>query len=173
MSIEEIPPFSSRRRRFDLVRVAPAPRRGLGVFAVSPVKAGRAVGRVRGELKPADFRSHYCVDFAGAVLEPVSPYRFLNHSCDPNCEFVEWEIDENDAGGGVGKVFELWVHALRDVQSGEELTVDYGWDWRSAIPCQCGSPNCRGWICKLDELATCRANRGDPRNFCQGTVGES
>ena len=165
-----IPPFSSPRRRFDQVHVAETQNRGLGVFADATIKSGFAVGQVHGEIKPADFRSHYCVDFAGAVLEPVAPYRFLNHSCDPNCEFVEWEIEDQleialDETTQPNSVFELWLHTLRDVQKGEELTIDYGWSWQFAIPCKCGARHCRGWICKLDELDVCLRNRGLPDSF--------
>ena len=168
--VDAIPPFSTCRPRFDRVHVEETLDRGLGVFADAPVKRGRAVGQVLGDLKPADYRSHYCVEFAGAVLEPKAPYRFLNHSCDPNCEFVEWEIEDQE-GSVLGetprsrKVFELWLHALRDVQKGEELTIDYGWSWRFAIPCKCGAPTCRGWICRLDELDLCLRNRGVPEKL--------
>lgn len=159
---EPIPPFSIRRPRLARVHVAETSFCGLGVFSDSSIKAGRAVGRIQGEVMPADYRSQYCVGFADAVLEPEPPYRYLNHSCNPNCEFVEWEIDCEDEGSGVKKVYELWLHALRNIEKGEELTVDYAWDWRSAIPCRCGSPNCRGWICKIDELDVCRSRRGAP-----------
>ena len=39
--------------------------------------------------------------------------RWINHSCDPNCE-----ADEDD-----GRVF---IKALRDIEAGEELIYDYG-----------------------------------------------
>ncbi len=159
-----IPPFSARPLRFDRVKVRETEGRGLGVFADARIKKGRAVGRVFGEIKTKEFRSEYCVEFADGVLEPNAPYRFLNHSCAPNCEFVEWEIAEDGAEKGSEKAetpsFELWVHALRDVEPDEELTIDYGWDWQSAIPCKCGAPNCRGWICKEEELELCRQNKG-------------
>ena len=38
--------------------------------------------------------------------------RFINHSCEPNCESVTR-----------GK--RIWIYALRDIQPGEELTYDY------------------------------------------------
>ena len=157
---DAIPPFSSRPLRFDRVKVKETEGRGLGVFADARIKKGRAVGRVFGEIKTQEFRSEYCVEFADGVLEPNAPYRFLNHSCAPNCEFVEWQITEGDAGKDETPCFELWVHALRDVEPDEELTIDYGWDWQSAIPCKCGAPNCRGWICKEEELELCRQNKG-------------
>ncbi|MGI6401412.1 MAG: SET domain-containing protein [Thermoguttaceae bacterium] len=179
--VEATPPFSFRRSRsrprFDKVRVAETGRYGLGVFAEEPIRMGRAVGRVHGELKPTDYRSHYCMDFEGGVLEPDAPYRFLNHCCEPNCQLIEWEIEGEDASDSEAprsrKFFELWVHALRDIEKGEELTIDYGWDWKSAIPCKCGSPHCRGWICRLDELDLCRELNGDPANYLENQDEET
>lgn len=157
-SSEAIPPFSTKRPRFNRVEVRDAGERGLGVFATAPIKARHAVGRVLGDLKPQGYTSHYCVEYGDGALEPYPPYRFLNHSCEPNCEFVEWTIsNEAESADGSEKVtLELWVHALRDIARGEELVVDYGWDWRSAIPCKCGSPHCRGWICREEDLDLCR-----------------
>ncbi len=64
-----------------------------------------------------------------------NPARFLNHSCGPNCE-AQQEEDR------------VWLVALRDIEAGEELTFNYGYDigeWRD-YPCGCGAPNCLGFI---------------------------
>lgn len=146
-----IPPFIARGEKYDRVRVGSTGVRGLGVFALVDIKGGRAVGRVKGELKPKDYRSCYCIDFGDGTLEPFEPYRFLNHSCDPNCQLIEWQIElDSDK-----PILELWVHTLRDIKADEELTIDYAWEWRFAVPCLCGSENCRGWICKAEELDKC------------------
>jgi SET domain-containing protein len=66
--------------------------------------------------------------------------RWINHSCDPNCEAIE---DEN------GRVF---IHALRSIRAGEELSYDYQLQVDERITravkaenaCHCGSSNCRG-----------------------------
>lgn len=61
--------------------------------------------------------------------------RFINHSCDPNCE--------SDVIRG-----KIWIISTRDIKSGEELTYDYGYDlddWQDH-PCRCGKPNCIGYI---------------------------
>ena len=66
---------------------------------------------------------------------PGNPARFLNHSCDPNCE-AQQEEDR------------IWIVALRDIAPGEELTFNYGYDleeWQDH-PCECGAPNCLGYI---------------------------
>jgi D-alanine-D-alanine ligase len=75
---------------------------------------------------------------------PVSPELFIlwdeepsewapqNHSCDPNTAYLG-----------------LNVLATRDIQEGEELTLDYA-DFldenMEPFDCQCGSPKCRGRI---------------------------
>lgn len=69
-----------------------------------------------------------------------NPARYVNHSCDPNCEAV------NDRG-------KIWVVALRDIEPGEELTYDYGYDIEHFLnhPCRCGSDNCVGYIVRRDQ----------------------
>jgi len=64
-----------------------------------------------------------------------NPARFLNHSCSPNCEA---QVDED----------RIWVIASRDIRAGEELTFNYGFDLENyrEYPCQCGSPDCVGFI---------------------------
>jgi cyanophycin synthetase len=68
---------------------------------------------------------------------PPSPMRFLNHSCEPNCGLL--------IRSGVR---EVEVHALRDIEPGEELTLDYETfeETFEALtgPCLCQTLGCRG-----------------------------
>jgi SET domain-containing protein len=65
--------------------------------------------------------------------------RFINHSCDPNCETV---IEDR----------RVFIEALRTIQPGEELGYEYGLTWESTddpaelanYACRCGAANCRG-----------------------------
>jgi SET domain-containing protein len=62
--------------------------------------------------------------------------RLVNHSCDPNTEAQIWADKE------------IWFIALRDIQPGEELFYNYGFDletWEEH-PCQCGAERCVGYI---------------------------
>lgn len=67
--------------------------------------------------------------------------RWINHSCDPNCEAV---VEK-------GRVF---IYSLRDIKKGEELVYDYWFvldephtkKMKALYPCRCGSKNCRGTI---------------------------
>ncbi|CAN5809828.1 SET domain-containing protein-lysine N-methyltransferase [soil metagenome] len=62
--------------------------------------------------------------------------RLMNHSCEPNVEAQTWDEKE------------IWFVALRDIEKGEELTFNYGFDletWEDH-PCLCGKPSCVGYI---------------------------
>ena len=67
--------------------------------------------------------------------------RWINHSCDGNCEALE----EN------GRIF---IHARRAIAVGDELTYDYGLiiderytkKLKAQYPCWCGSASCRGTL---------------------------
>ena len=67
--------------------------------------------------------------------------RWINHSCDANCE-----ADEVD-----GRIF---IKALRNIPAGEELNYDYGLiiderytkKLKAEYPCWCGTAKCRGTL---------------------------
>lgn len=64
-----------------------------------------------------------------------NPARYINHSCAPNCEAYIIR----------GRI---WIHSLREIKAGEELTYNYGFDvdtWDDH-PCRCGSERCVGFI---------------------------
>ena len=68
-----------------------------------------------------------------------NPARFINHSCDPNCEAVMED----------GRI---WILSRRDIQAGEEITFNYGFDLEDYrnFPCRCGAANCVGYIVAED-----------------------
>lgn len=64
-----------------------------------------------------------------------NPARYINHSCDPNCEAFIIR----------GRI---WIYSLREIKAGEELTYNYGFDvdtW-DEHPCRCGTDRCVGFI---------------------------
>jgi SET domain-containing protein len=63
----------------------------------------------------------------------------MNHSCNPNAEL------SHDEG-------KMYVDVIRTILPGQQITIDYGWSHEVAIPCECGSRHCRGWIVAADEL---------------------
>lgn len=121
---------------------------GKGTFARRDIPQGTCLGPVTGRIfDDPGYTSEYCIDLGGPYsLEPAEPFRCLNHHCDPNCALyiVDWE-DESRPGT-------VYVEVLRDISKGQELTIDYQWSADGAIPCLCGSSNCRGWVVDLDQL---------------------
>jgi hypothetical protein len=150
---------SSRREslaaRFrQLIRIDMTPV-GRGVFARRPLQANLVLGEITGTIlddHPED--SSYVMELAsGRLLDPAAPLRFVNHSCDPNCEIFYW--DEED---GTPPEDRLFLQTIRAIAKGEELSIDYSWPADAAIPCRCGAANCRGWIVDPEE----RHQLGDP-----------
>lgn len=71
------------------------------------------------------------------VLPPGTPAHFGNHSCDPTL----WHVGP------------YRLVTRRDVDAGEELTIDYGTNSGArgfAMSCRCGSPTCRGVVTDRD-----------------------
>lgn len=129
---------------------------GKGIRAKRVILPQDAFGEVLGEIKDEpDYESRYAMDLGGNFsLEPDPPFGWMNHSCDPNCEiytgervpFSEWR---------------MFVRVIKRIEPGEQLTIDYCWPAYFAIPCLCGSPNCRGWICDPEELDQIPLYHGD------------
>ena len=69
--------------------------------------------------------------------------RFINHSCAPNAE-AEPSDDR------------IWIVALRDIEPGEEITFNYGYDLDDFRdhPCRCGASNCIGFILAEEHWAS-------------------
>jgi uncharacterized protein len=128
---------------------------GRGAFATQRIRKGTRVIEYKGELitqKEADERYEDTDDTTSPILlfQVDKRYvidagvngneaRFINHSCDPNCETV-------------GDKRQIFVEAIRTINPGEELTYDYSLtrdDLDSAqvekdYVCHCGAANCRG-----------------------------
>lgn len=138
--------------------IRPSPMQGLGAFAIYPIPEGMRMIEYAGErLTPeqADRRYpdsegvHHTMLFAiddKVVVDAAvdgNEARFINHSCDPNCDAV---IDEG----------RIWIEAIRDIEPGEELAYDYAYQLperhtpalKKKYPCNCGASNCRGSILK-------------------------
>jgi len=138
-----IPPRPGRQPRLlSLVEVGDT-HVGRGVFARRRIAAGVVVGEVKGTVlfdHPDD--SSYVMELgSGRLLDPAPPLRYVNHSCDPNCELFYWVED-----GRVSQEDRLWLQTIRLIEPGQELSIDYSWPADAAIPCKCGAANCRGWI---------------------------
>ena len=118
---------------------------GRGVFAARSFTTGDIVGEITGQtIDDPEYTSRYAFDLEdGRQLEPAAPFRFVNHSCDPNCSFEV--IDVTDAQHRSQRR-QIMLFAIYDIDFGDELTIDYNWPVSYAIPCKCRSEYCRGWI---------------------------
>jgi hypothetical protein len=76
---------------------------------------------------------------------PLPPLHLIAHSCEPNCGLLVRRAAEM-----------LELHALRRIDAGEELTVDYAmfeYDIEFlAGPCSCNAPSCRSRITGYKDL---------------------
>lgn len=124
---------------------------GSGVYAVRQFLPGELVIEIVGQLLPRKGYdgSQFVMELDDQwYLEPRIPAAFLNHSCSPNCELLQ-----------ITK-YTLGLIAVCNIEQGTEITFDYRWPAVEWIPrCQCGAPNCRGWVVeesavkKMEKLA--------------------
>ncbi|KAG8256639.1 Histone-lysine N-methyltransferase, H3 lysine-36 and H4 lysine-20 specific [Homalodisca vitripennis] len=65
--------------------------------------------------------------------------RFMNHSCQPNCETQKWTVNGDTRVG---------LFALCDIPANSELVFNYNLEsiGSDKKPCMCGAPNCSGFI---------------------------
>jgi len=117
---------------------------GYGVFAVEPVKKGDVLVVWGGDILtieeltalPEDMRRFSIQVEEGLYLttrETPHPADYINHSCNPNA----------------GLSGQITAVALRDIEPGEEVCIDYAMCDGSPydeFECQCGAPTCRGRV---------------------------
>ena len=134
---------------------------GNGVFASAAIAKGERVIRYKGLLRThAEVDRVYAdeLDTGHTFLFTLNDKyvidanvdgndaRWINHSCDPNCE-ATWLED-----GGKKRKDKIFIEAMRDISAGEELTYNYGIVLAEAHTaalkklwaCRCGSPRCTG-----------------------------
>ena len=70
---------------------------------------------------------------------PENTARFINHSCEPNCEP---DVIKN----------RVWLISTRKIKEGEELSYNYGFDLDGYEDheCKCGTKKCVGYITAED-----------------------
>lgn len=144
---EQSPPTPTHSRE---VRVGKSAT-GLGIFSRRWYREHMIIGEIEGDVvADAHYGSQYCFDMEdGSYLEPIAPFRYINHSCQSNCEFEVFELIDKK---GDPPRRRLMLSALTDIRPGEELTIDYNWPLEGAIACKCGARQCRGWVVGAEEL---------------------
>lgn len=132
-------------------------RVGKGIFATKSFHRQQLIGEIQGSLVCNSLGgSYYAFDLEnGFLLEPDAPFRFINHSCEPNCRF---DFFDNRLDGEQAEAKRrIFVFAARFIDVGSELTFDYQWDYDQAIPCRCQAATCRQWIVAKSQLQKCIA----------------
>ena len=108
-------------RQINDVRIGPTCV-GKGVFARKDYHVNWVIGEILGDLiDDPQYSSDYCIDTEdGRRLEPHPPFRYLNHSCEPNCELEWFDMEGEDTMQVTRRLF---VSALQDISLGDELTI--------------------------------------------------
>ncbi|OMO98582.1 hypothetical protein COLO4_13799 [Corchorus olitorius] len=130
--------------------------RGWGLLAAENLKAGQFIIEYCGEViswKEAKRRSQayenhglkdaYIISLNASesidATKKGSLARFINHSCQPNCETRKWTV--------LGEI-RVGIFAKQDILIGSELAYDYNFEWYGGakVRCLCGAPNCSGFL---------------------------
>ena len=147
-----------------MIVVKKSSKHGKGVFSTKEIKKntkiiqyiGEKISKAEGDRRSAlrikrflnskktgsvyIFELNKKYDIDGSLIKNKA--RYINHSCDPNCEV--------DIIRG-----KIWISSIRNIKKGEELTYDYGYefdkeDYKDHI-CKCGSRKCIGYIISSDD----------------------
>ena len=139
-----------------------SPIHGNGAFATASIKKGTRLIQYQGALlthKQVDrvyaddvetghtflftLNEHFVID----ANVDGNDARWINHSCEPNCEAV---VEEDDDGNPTQD--KIFIEATRAIKPGEELTYNYGivlaerhtTRLKKLWTCLCGSKKCTG-----------------------------
>src|SRR3954470_7917705 len=145
---------------------------GRGVFATTTIRKGTRIIEYKGKHRPwkeaeddpprDPHDPHHTFLFSldnGDVIDADidgNDARWINHSCDPNCETMEEEGDR------------IFVYALRTLRPGDELFYDYKVQpgerrtrqVEQNYACRCGTAKCRGTM--LEAVKRRKKGKGKP-----------
>lgn len=120
---------------------------GKGIFSIQEIKEGEIVCIIKGRRmfkinkneKDALAHPNWVGFKINNWVDPVPPYKYLNHSCKPNTAIKGSKT----------------LVALKNIEKDEEITIDYSIieaDPRWYMKCHCGNNNCRGIIKSIQFL---------------------
>jgi hypothetical protein len=115
-------------------------KHGRGVFAARDIKKGEKILTATGERITSGEFNKVAEGGRNVLADPLQigddlyiileePALMVNHSCDPNSGYKN-----------------VTLYAIKNIKKGEEITFDYSTVWFEAMRCNCGKPNCRGYI---------------------------
>jgi histone-lysine N-methyltransferase ASH1L len=157
-SFAELAARTKKGGPFDVgVEVIKTANRGFGVRSCRTFAPGQIIMEYTGEIiseaecqrrMREDYKDKQCYYLMelerGLIIDGTkgSMARFINHSCEPNCEVRMVKVN----GTPRMAVFA----GDQGVMTGVELTYDYNFDNFGTTQqiCYCGAPNCRGFLSK-------------------------
>lgn len=126
--------------------------RGWGLLADENIKAGQFIIEYCGEVISSEEAKKRCRAYEAHELKDAyiisldanyfidatrkgSFARFINHSCQPNCETRKWTV--------LGET-RVGIFAKQDISVGVELAYNYNFEWYggATVRCLCGAANC-------------------------------
>lgn len=138
------------------VEVFKTRKKGWGLRAITELPANSFIMEYVGEVvRSKEFRSrvkkytkqkikhHYFMALRSDEIIDATVKgnftRFINHSCEPNCETQKWTVNGD---------LRIGFFTIKDLQPGDEITFDYQFQryGRKAQKCYCEAPSCRGYI---------------------------
>uniref|UniRef100_A0A8C4H7E7 Histone-lysine N-methyltransferase, H3 lysine-36 specific n=1 Tax=Dicentrarchus labrax TaxID=13489 RepID=A0A8C4H7E7_DICLA len=144
------------KRQYTHVEIYRTLNCGWGLRAVSDIKKGAFVSEYVGEVideeecrarirhaQENDICNFYMLTLDKDRIIDAGPKgnqaRFMNHSCQPNCETQKWTVNGDTRVG---------LFALQDIPKDEELKFNYNLEClgNGKTACKCGAPNCSGFL---------------------------
>ncbi|XP_056238996.1 histone-lysine N-methyltransferase, H3 lysine-36 specific isoform X1 [Seriola aureovittata] len=144
------------KRQYTTVEIFRTLGCGWGLRGVSDIKKGAFVSEYVGEVideeecrarirhaQENDICNFYMLTLDKDRIIDAGPKgnqaRFMNHSCQPNCETQKWTVNGDTRVG---------LFALQDIPKGVELTFNYNLEClgNGKTACKCGAPNCSGFL---------------------------
>uniref|UniRef100_A0A673WLG1 Histone-lysine N-methyltransferase, H3 lysine-36 specific n=1 Tax=Salmo trutta TaxID=8032 RepID=A0A673WLG1_SALTR len=144
------------KRQYSQVEIFRTLARGWGLRCAHDIKKGEFVNEYVGEVideeecrarikhaQDNDICNFYMLTLDKDRIIDAGPKgnqaRFMNHSCQPNCETQKWTVNGDTRVG---------LFALIDIPAGTELTFNYNLEClaNGKTVCKCGAPNCSGFL---------------------------
>jgi len=139
------PEINPKAAKFRL-RLAYSPIHRWGIYADEPIPKGRKIIEYTGEKISRKETKRRYEEREENYLFTLNTYwtidgavggsgaQYINHCCQPNC-YSQIVKDH------------ILYRALRNIEPGEELTIDYRFDKNvDRVECKCGAAGCRGTI---------------------------
>lgn len=164
-----------QRKQYVQTQIFKEGEMGFGLKTLEPVRKGQLVieyvGEIIGEeemiarLAKQAVNTPHDKDFYIMELDvgiyvdgkhKGSDSRYINHSCDPNCELQKWNVK--------GKL-RIAIVAIKNIPANEPLSYDYQFDTQeeNVFKCYCGATRCRGTMAprKRDRIVAAAISSAD------------